>query len=102
MGVGSRAVEGKKRKGTDPGMGISSSGKVCRAQHFRLHEPVVEYHLATADDNDADISWWNGVEAAIKCDEVVLAGNANASRRHIERTARSGLGSQNRRPLLAN
>ena len=73
-GVGVRAAVGKKRKGNDPGRGLGRSGKLCRAQHFRSHEPVVEHHLATADDSDADVLWSNGVEEAIKCDEVVLVG----------------------------
>ena len=81
--VGVRAVEGNKRKGDDPGRDMGRSGKVCRAQHFRLHEPVVEHHLATANDNDADVLWWSGVEEAIKCDEVVLAG-----KRHCEQEPR--------------
>ena len=79
---------------------LERRGKVCRAQHFRLREPVVEHHLATNDADDgipqldpglewwrgveelinrdgmADISWWNEVEAAIKDEEdsEVLAG----------------------------
>ena len=72
---------------------MGSSGKVCRAQQFRLNEPAEEHHLATNDSEDeavwwsgieelmhqdhlADMSWWCEVEAAIEDDEAseILAG----------------------------
>ena len=53
---------GIKRRSSDPEMGRGSSGKMCRPQHFRLHEPLVEHDLAAADGDDPE------------CDRVVLAG----------------------------
>ena len=54
-------VVNKKRKGSDPIVGGGNSGKMCRPQHFRMHEPVVEHSLVAADD-------------AFECDEVVRVG----------------------------
>ena len=99
---------------------VESTEPVCRAQKFRLHEPVVEHHMATNDADDgipqpdsglewwrgvevlidrdrrADASWWSEVEAAIKDEEVseVLA----VKRQHEHEATRADCSKRSRKP----
>ena len=104
----------------EPSRVLDKKGKVCHAQHFSLHEPVMGHRLAANDpddgtpqlepdlawwqgveelihlDDEADLEWWQGVEAAIKDEEAseVLAGK----RRHEHEDVRAGSSKRPRKP----
>lgn len=98
---------GRKRVGKVSNKLLVKNGKVCQAQQFCLHEPVVGHQLAISDADDGapqlepgqdwwqwveeliqqddmdDRVWWDEVEAAIKDEE---ASGVHAGKREHEAT----------------